>query len=63
MAPHPHMNRRDILCGIFQFAISLWIMLLGLFFFYLTLPAADSSVRAQCVKTCIQTLLTNKTEF
>jgi hypothetical protein len=58
----PPPNPRDILLGIFQFAIFIWIILSII---YLILPASkesDSECREQCMKMCIQALR-NKVEL
>jgi hypothetical protein len=63
MPPPPHVNPRDILLGIFQFAIFVWILLICIL--YLILPTSKgvySDCREQCMKICIQALL-NKTEL
>jgi len=63
MPPPPHVNTRDILLGIFQFAIFIWILLMCII--YLIFPTSKESYsdcREKCMKMCIQVLL-NKTEL
>jgi hypothetical protein len=62
MPPPPHVNPRDILLGIFRFAIFISILLMCIY--YLILPTSKESYsecREKCMKMCIQAL--NKTEL
>lgn len=62
MPPPPHIHPRDILLGIFQFAIFIWILLCVIYLILPTSKESYSDCREQCMKICIQALL-NKTEL